>query len=376
MHALARCGAPVGGRTRGPVVEPAAYPSIRSWRPYVGRKARDGQSPVPPEEPHDEPPSDGRPRGGALGQIALVIGAWIAYSLARSLSGDDVAAAIHRGQLLQHWDSLLGFGWTIDLNHWVTDHALLAVPMTLEYASLHYLVTPLVLVWLWRSHPEIYRSALFALIAMSAVGLVVYIALPVAPPRLLPGSGWIDTMNAWSHIGWWGGAGSAPAGLGHLTDQYAAMPSLHVGWAVWCAWVWRQAARHATVRRLAWIYPATVAATVAATANHYVLDVVVGVALALAACAYAPGFVASLRRGGARDAIDAVDLDRDLVSSARPRREPVRQLAHPFMGFISADLIKLIDLRDDVENDRGPLIAEPRESSDSHQETGTGRQVI
>jgi hypothetical protein len=272
--------------------------------------------------------------------VALVVGAWIAYSLARSLSGDDVAAALHRGRLLQHWDSLLGFGWTIDLNHWATAHALLAVPMTFEYATLHYLLTPLVLVWLWRAHPETYRSALLALLAMSVIGLAVYIAMPVAPPRLLPHSEWIDTMRTWAHIGWWGSAGSAPAGMGHLTDQYAAMPSLHVGWAVWCAWAWRRVAKNATVRRIAWIYPATVAITVVATANHYVLDVAVGTALSLAACALAPRLLAHLRGDAATPSDTTIDL-----TSAKPRRQPVLHAPHPVMSLIVADLIKLIDLR-------------------------------
>jgi hypothetical protein len=193
------------------------------------------------------------------------------------------------------WDQWLGFGWTLELNHWITAHGLFAVPLTMEYASLHYLVTPLVLVWLWRSHPETYRPALFALLTMSAIGLVVYVALPVAPPRLLPDSGWIDTMSSWSNVGWWGAGASAPAGLEHLTDQFAAMPSLHVGWAVWCAWAWRRAGG-TVAQRIGWVYPTLVSVTVIATANHYVLDVAVGVALALFTCIGLPRLLASRSR--------------------------------------------------------------------------------
>jgi hypothetical protein len=348
MHALARCWAPPGGRARGTLARPAAYAAVTSWRPRLGRHRQHGQSPRPPNpEPHaePEPPGNSRPRGGALGQLALVIGAWLAYSLARSLSGDDIEAALQRGRDLQHWDSLLGFGWTIDLNVWVTSHVLVAVPMTFEYASLHYLVTPLVLVWLWRAHPATYRPALLSLLAMSAVGLAVYIALPVAPPRLLPGSDWIDTMHAWSHVGWWGGAASAPAGFEHLTDQYAAMPSLHVGWAVWCAWAWHRAARSSTVRRLAWIYPATVAVIVVATANHYVLDVAAGVAIALTSCALVPRGVARLRR--------------DTSTSTEARRpEDVIQILRPITGFAEDSLINVIDLRDQGRVKRDQLEAE------------------
>ena len=218
--------------------------------------------------------------------MALIVGAWLIYSLARSLSGDDVVQAERNGRLLLGWDQALGFGWTLDLNQWATAHAVVAVPFAFEYASLHYLVTPAVLVWLWRCRPEAYGPGLTALLVMSAIGLIFYILLPVAPPRLLPGSAWIDTMHVWSHVGWWGGAASAPAGFEHLTDQYAAMPSLHVGWAAWCAWNWRLSAR-VLVRRLAWVYPASISAAVVLTANHYVVDVVVGLAIAVLACSLA-----------------------------------------------------------------------------------------
>jgi membrane-associated phospholipid phosphatase len=218
--------------------------------------------------------------------VALIAGAWLVYSLARSLSGDDVAQAVRNGRLLLGWDQALGFGWTLGLNQWASAHAIVAVPLAFEYASLHYLVTPLVLVWLWRCRPEVYGPGLTALLVMTAIGLIFYITLPVAPPRLLPSGAWVDTMRAWSHVGWWGDAASAPSGMEHLTDQYAAMPSLHVGWAAWCAWNWRRAG-HLLVRRLAWLYPASIAVAVVITANHYVVDVLVGLAIAALACTLA-----------------------------------------------------------------------------------------
>jgi hypothetical protein len=236
------------------------------------------------------------PRGGVLGQIALIVAAWLVYSFARSLSGDDVLEAVRNGRTLLDWDDALGFGWTLELNQWATSHAAIAVPFAFEYASLHYVVTPLVLVWLWRRRPERYRSALSALILMSSIGLVVYVLLPVAPPRLLPDSGWVDTMAAWSHLGWWGGAASAPAGLEGFTDQYAAMPSLHVGWAVWCAWAWRDSS-NGFVRRFGWLYPASIATAVVLTANHYVLDVAVGALLAVV-CVLLPRWSAAHRQAG------------------------------------------------------------------------------
>ena len=77
-----------------------------------------------------------------------------------------------------------------------------------------------------------YGRARTVLMWTTVVGLIGFSLLPVAPPRLLPG--FIDTMARYSHYGWWSTAASAPRGFGHDTNQYAAMPSLHVGWAVWC----------------------------------------------------------------------------------------------------------------------------------------------
>nr|WP_269328488.1 phosphatase PAP2 family protein [Kineosporia babensis] len=228
-----------------------------------------------------------RPRGGVIGQLFLVVGAWLAYSGARSFSGQDVQSAVERGQAILRLDDALGFGWVLDVNEWALQHGVLAVPLSIGYASLHYLVTPLVLVWLWRRHPSAYQAALFSLIVMSAIGLVVFVAMPVAPPRLLPGFAWMDMLKVWSDYGWWGGGASAPRGFEHLTNQYAAVPSLHVGWAMWCAWAWRRSGGR-FARRYGWLYPFGVAVTVVVTGNHYVIDVVTGLAVAAVACWFTP----------------------------------------------------------------------------------------
>jgi hypothetical protein len=80
-------------------------------------------------------------------------------------------------------------------------------------------------------------------------------------------------------VGWWGGDASAPRGLGALTNQLAAMPSLHVGWAVWVAWVVVTHSTRRWVRVLAVAYPIGTTLVVVATANHYLLDAVAGAAV-------------------------------------------------------------------------------------------------
>ena len=111
----------------------------------------------------------------------------------------------------------------------------------------------------------------------SAFALVVYALYPVAPPRLVPDLGIVDVMRDYASYGWWGDAASVPRGIGDATNQFAAMPSMHCGWATWCGiQMWQLGGRR--WRNAAVSYPLTMALTVVATGNHYVLDVVAGVA--------------------------------------------------------------------------------------------------
>jgi hypothetical protein len=96
----------------------------------------------------------------------------------------------------------------------------------------------------------------------------------MAPPRMLPG--YVDTLAMTAQHGWWGSDASAPRGLGAMTNQLAAMPSLHVGWALWCAWVVFTLTRKRWVRIAALVYPLGTTLVVVGTANHYVLDAVGG----------------------------------------------------------------------------------------------------
>src|SRR6478752_10040817 len=124
----------------------------------------------------------------------------------------------------------------------------LALAASYWYSLLHYVVTPAVMIWAYRSHHTYYRHGRDSLVVGSAIGLVGFTLVPMAPPRMLPG--FVDTLASTASLGWWGSEASAPRGLGDLTNQLAAMPSLHVGWAVWVAWVVYRLASRRWVRLL------------------------------------------------------------------------------------------------------------------------------
>ena len=122
-----------------------------------------------------------------------------------------------------------------------------------------------------------YRVARTWLMTSTFIGLIGFTLLPTCPPRLLDAShGFVDTMAQYSSYGWWGGEASAPRGMGGMTNQYAAMPSLHVGWALWCGvMLWRHG-RTRMAKTAAVVYPLVTTIVVMGTANHYFLDAVAG----------------------------------------------------------------------------------------------------
>ncbi len=220
----------------------------------------------------------------AARELLLVAVVYVLYSLSRVLTTGSAADAMHNAGQLMRLQQALGVTPELWLNQHVEAHLLLALGADYFYASLHYVVTPAVLVWMWRRHRSQYARARLALVAMTLLGLAGFALFPLAPPRMLPG--FVDTMAAFSGYGWWGEAASAPRGLGQYTNQLAAMPSLHVAWAAWSGWLLARYASRAWLRGLGAAYPVLTSVVVMATANHYVLDVVGGVAaVALGVCA-------------------------------------------------------------------------------------------
>ncbi|MEV6652388.1 phosphatase PAP2 family protein [Streptomyces sp. NPDC051219] len=216
-----------------------------------------------------------RPRWWA--ELLLIGVVYAAYSCGRLLARGDVSTAVDHGLAILRTEKFLRLNAEHPLNRLFTDQAWLGIPADFAYASLHYLVTPALLVWLFRRRPAHYRAARTWLMVSTLLGLAGFTLLPTCPPRLLDSShGFVDTMAQYSTYGWWGGEASAPRGLGGMTNQYAAMPSLHVGWALWCGvMLWRHG-RTPSARAAGVAYPLITVLVVMGTANHYFLDAVAG----------------------------------------------------------------------------------------------------
>jgi len=213
-------------------------------------------------------------------ELPLILLVYASYSAGRLLARGDVSSAVDHGVSILRIEKALHLNAEHPLNRLFTREAWLGVPADFWYASLHYLVTPVILIWLFRSRAVRYRAARTWLMTSTFIGLLGFTLLPTCPPRLLSaGHGFVDTMAQYSDYGWWGGEASAPRGLGGMTNQYAAMPSLHVGWALWCGvMLWRYG-RTPAAKVAGVAYPLLTTIVVMGTANHYFLDAVAGAAV-------------------------------------------------------------------------------------------------
>jgi hypothetical protein len=216
-----------------------------------------------------------------LEALSLVAG-YTLYQFVQILVVGSRRSAIERATWLWSTEQHLHVDPEVWLNHFVAEHYWLIVVTGLYYGILHFVVTPLVLVWLRARRPDRYASLRNTLVGTSVAALIVYWLLPLAPPRLsVPAV--IDTMKVNDIL-----SAASPHGLAALANQYAAMPSLHVAWAVWVALAVVVAFPSSRFRHLAWVYPVLTTLVVMATGNHFLADAVGAALLVWAAWAVSP----------------------------------------------------------------------------------------
>jgi len=172
---------------------------------------------------------------------------------------------------------------SINVERWfntlLSQHDQWQILASMYYQVAHGAVTLTMLCVLWWWHPRKYRDARNALIGTNVVALIIFWLLPVAPPRLLPDAGFVDSGVI---------TGLAQSVSTVYPNQFAAMPSLHVAWAVWVALQVMRITPNKAARCVAVAYPVVTSLVVIATGNHFVLDVVAGAALAFALVWWAP----------------------------------------------------------------------------------------
>ncbi|MFG2980242.1 phosphatase PAP2 family protein [Streptomyces sp. NPDC048258] len=204
-------------------------------------------------------------------EIVLIAVSYWTYSLIRNAVPEQKAAALANADWIWSAERTLGIAVEQSVNHAVNSVTWLIVGMNYYYATLHFIVTIGVLVWIYRFHPGRYAATRLVLFATTGVALVGYYCYPLAPPRLMNGQDFVDTVLV--HHTW----GSMASGnLKHMSNQYAAMPSMHIGWSLWCGLTIFAVASAPWARILGLLYPTATLVVIVATANHFWLDAVGG----------------------------------------------------------------------------------------------------
>jgi hypothetical protein len=229
----------------------------------------DTQGAVPvPQGVAGASPARGRSRWW-VEALALLWLLWV-YEAITNFAPLRLHTAIAHAEGLLHAEQSLHLDPERALDVWLAGQHTLGVILSDYYDNAHFVFTLGLLGWLWWRRADIYRPLRNSLVLVNLLAFVVFWLYPVAPPRML--GGFIDIVES-SHA-----FGSFHSGsLASHADELAAMPSLHIAWALWCSLaLWRMSTRW-WVRGLAITYPCVTAFAVIATGNHFVFDLLGGV---------------------------------------------------------------------------------------------------
>ncbi|WP_107418022.1 phosphatase PAP2 family protein [Streptomyces sp. CB03238] len=224
-----------------------------------------------------EPETTGAPRPPLVRELVLVVALFVVYKCGRLVANGHEARAF--GNAGRVWDleravHLPGEGWVQGL---LLDSGTVVHAANAYYAWVHFPATVAFLGWLYWRRPAHYLWARRVLALLTAAALALHLLVPLAPPRMLAGAGLVDTAQVYGPSVY----GATPETDG-MANQFAAMPSLHFGWALMVA-IGLIAATRGRWRVLWLLHPLITLLVVVGTANHYWLDALVATVLLVTA---------------------------------------------------------------------------------------------
>ena len=222
-----------------------------------------------------------------LRQILLFCGAYWLYRLVRGEVDDRAVTAFENARHMVDIERSLGLLFEPSVNGWAEAHGWIADSTSWLYVNSHFVVTTFALAYLYlRRNEHFYFVRNMFMVAMG-IALVGYFLFPTAPPRFLPELGFRDSVAEFT------GVGAQTSNL--LVNPFAAVPSMHVAFALMLAGSMARTTRRTWVRVLWPAYPVLVTFTVVATANHWWIDAFLGAATAAAAAFAAQALLARAR---------------------------------------------------------------------------------
>ncbi|MYI07369.1 MAG: inositol phosphorylceramide synthase [Gemmatimonadetes bacterium] len=232
-------------------------------------------------------------------EILLIALFYVGYSIVRNRFGSAAVGPVHalnNADIVIELERALGLYFESAMQGWFLGWDAFISVWNVFYGLLHFSVTFFTMMWLYLKFPEVYQRWRTTGLVCTGLGLVGFALFPLMPPRLLgdcgpygaclPDAGFVDTMVHYEGL-WSFDSGTFQT----LSNQYAAMPSIHFAWAFWCFLALRGRIRNGWGRLLLYLYPPLTLFAVVVTANHYWIDAAAGAACVLVALAWATPMV-------------------------------------------------------------------------------------
>jgi len=211
----------------------------------------------------------------------LMIGiVYVTYESVRNLSKSGAEAAYANALRIIDWQQSLNLWHELAIQDWALSYEPLIVASNYFYGVAYMVVTIFGLLFLYRRFPDDYPLWRNTLLIGTLLGLIGFATFPLMPPRLLDRMGdgqffgFVDTLMSYPTL--W--SFESPA-MQAISNQFAAMPSLHCGWAFWGMWVFLPRVRSWWAKTLAVLYPIVTTTVVVVTGNHFLLDAVGGLVI-------------------------------------------------------------------------------------------------
>jgi hypothetical protein len=231
-----------------------------------------------------------------LRQVALFAAAYLAYRLVRGLvEGDGNAAFAHARDVIS-LELTLHIFVEPSIQAWASGSRALMDFLSWLYVNAQTTVTVGALVYLYLRHNRSFYFVRNMFAIAMFIALIGYVVYPTAPPRFMPEWGFIDSVSGITgvHLETAHGGGGATTAL---TNVYAAVPSMHVCFALMISWPLARLARRRIAKVVWFLYPFLMAFVIIATANHFIFDAILG-ALTAGLAAYGASWLARARADG------------------------------------------------------------------------------
>jgi membrane-associated phospholipid phosphatase len=211
---------------------------------------------------------------GGIREITLVLVIYAAYSLIQDGLPDREILAFHNAYRVIDFETRLRMFWELTIQSWFLRSEFLAQLANALYTLLFFPVLISFGVWAYKCHRQQYSIARNAIFISAVIGFPVFGFYPMAPPRLLPNLGFVDTLMKYQLVDF---KSSLP---GFLVNHYAAMPSFHMAWALLVGIATVRTAKTWWLRMAGILLPLLMFVTIVATANHFILDAIAGAVVA------------------------------------------------------------------------------------------------